>query len=290
MANDPEDVEAMWAAIHRGKVDMDHRRAEYARNRTKQFPIHLVMIDELNMFKELTLEAWAAKLAENKRLPKEDQEDLPKECPVWADIRAMLHMGRFVGIHVICVAQDFRAEILGGHGARNGFGLRGMGGFLPSQWKMFIGTTPVPAAQRGVGRWIFWQGEQQDWVQITKCDRDAAYAFAAHGRELHDERAALGYETEQPELTVGSDTDLDYTAPILTESTTSSDKDTRRIIVGVKEAARYLGYSKWRTFDTARSRRPIPGQFDQGRNVAWYADDLDAWYRARNRRKEDHDG
>jgi predicted DNA-binding transcriptional regulator AlpA len=155
---------------------------------------------------------------------------------------------------------------------------------------MFIGTTPVPAAQRGVGRWIFWQGEQQDWVQITKCDRDAAYAFAAHGRELHDERAALGYETEQPELTVGSDTDLDYTAPILTESTTSSDKDTRRIIVGVKEAARYLGYSKWRTFDTARSRRPIPGQFDQGRNVAWYADDLDAWYRARNRRKEDHDG
>lgn len=281
MANDPENVEAMWDAIHRARKDMDMRRAEYARDRTKKFPIHLVMIDELNMFKELTLGAWAEKLAANKRLDKEQQEDLPKECPVWADIRAILHMGRFVGLHLICVAQDFRAEILGGHGARNGFGLRAMGGFLPAQWKMFIGTTPVPAAQRGVGRWIFWQGEQQDWVQITKCDREAAYAWANHGREMYDELAALGYDSAPTDLLAGSDGDTDLSASISTEITASTVDDSRRMIVGVKEAARYLGYAKWRSFDSDRYRYPIPGQFKKGSNVAWYADDLDAWHRNR---------
>lgn len=283
MANNPENVEAMWDAIHRAKVDMDRRRAEYARDRTKKFPIHLVVIDELNAFAHLTDRAWHAKLAANKRLDKEMQEDLPKECPVYDDIVAILHMGRFVGVHLIAVAQDFRASLLGGE-ARNGFGLRGLGGFIPSQWKMFIGTTPVPEAQAGIGRWIFWQGEQQDWVQITKCDRDAAYAWANHGREMHDERAALGYEPEQPELLAGSDDDTDYTAsslPTTTASIVALPVDNRRIIVGVKEAARYLGYAKWRSFDSDRYRYPVPGEFKQGRNVAWYADDLDDWHRNR---------
>lgn len=287
MANDPENVEAMWDAIHRAKRMMDRRRSDYARDRTKKFPIHLVMIDELNMFKELTLEAWAAKLAANKRLDKEMQEDLPKECPVWADIRAMLHMGRFVGIHLICVAQDFRAEILGGHGARNGFGFRGMGGFLPSQWKMFIGTTPVPAAQVGVGRWIFWQGEQQDWVQITRCDAERAYAWAAHGRELHDADAALGYEPGRAELTDGSTGHTDLTASISAPDTSVMPDPGRRVVIGMREAARYLGM-KPRSFETARRRTEsdgtanrIPGEFEQGRNIAWYADDLDAWNRNR---------
>jgi hypothetical protein len=288
MANDPEDPEAMWAAVHRAKVMMDNRRAEYARDRTKRFPVHLIVLDELNMFKELTVGAWNEKLAENKRRPKEDQDDLPKECPVWADIRAMLHMGRFVGIHVIAVAQDFRAEILGGHGARNGFGLRAMGGFIPSQWKMFIGTNPVPAAQAGVGRWIFWQGERQDWVQITHCDTDKAYQWAAHGREQFDERAALGYDDESVR-DAPSSFSLFKIKDEATDGQGTAALNTRPVIVGLREAARHLGM-KPDSFRKARDRWKedtqsdgLPGEFRQGRSPAWYADDLDSWYRNRPR-------
>jgi hypothetical protein len=283
MANDPKNVQAMWDAVAKAKKLMDHRRTDRARQRDKTYPICLVILDELNKFCHMTDAAWKAVLFENSLLPKEERENLPKEAPVYADILDILHMGRFVGVHLIAVAQDFRASLLGGE-ARNGFGLRGLGGFIPSQWKMFIGTSPVPEAQNGVGRWIFWQGERQDWVQITHCDPDKAYAWAAHGREQHDERAALGYDDGRAELTGGRDGDRDLSASILTTGspvTVDKQVDNRRVIVGVKEAARYLGYAKWRSFETARNRYPVAGQFKKGSNVAWYADDLDAWYRDR---------
>ena len=118
-------------------------------------------------------------------------------------------------------------------------------------------------------------------MQITHCDPDEAYAFAAEGREAFDAEAALGY-ADVPGLAGGRDGDPFLTASILTtDSPVTVDKqvDNRRVIVGVKEAARYLGYGKWRTFETARNRYPVPGEFRQGRSPAWYADDLDAWYR-----------
>jgi hypothetical protein len=285
MANDPENPEVMVAAIHRARVMMDRRRSEYARDRTKRFSVHLVMIDELNMFWDIVAPWWEAKHAENKRRPKEDQDDLPKECPVWGDIRAMIHMGRFVGTHVIAVAQDFRAEILGGRGARNGFGLRALGGFIPSQWKMFIGTTPVPTAQRGIGRWIFWQGEDQDWVQITHCDKEAAYAFAAEGRDAYDAMAALGYDPQGGDLADGRSTHSNLSAHLSRSATSEVTLSTRAVVVGMGAAAKYLGM-KPRAFETAKRRthsdgvpNKIPGEFMQGRNVAWFADDLDSWYR-----------
>lgn len=283
MANDPKDVQAMWDAVAKGKKLMDRRRADRARQRDKTYPICLVILDELNKFCHMTDAAWKAVLFENSQRPKEERENLPKEAPVYSDILDILHMGRFVGVHLIAVAQDFRASLLGGE-ARNGFGLRGLGGFIPSQWKMFIGTTPVPEAQNGVGRWIFWQGERQDWVQITHCDPDKAYAWAAQVSAQHDERAALGYVPDVIELTGGRDGDPLLSASILTTgSPVTVDKpvDSRRVIVGVREAARYLGYEKWRSFETARNRYPVPGEFRQGKSPAWYADDLDAWHRNR---------
>lgn len=278
MANDPSDVEAMVAAIHRARVLMDRRRSEYARDRTKKFSVNLVILDELNLFSKLIRDYWRAKLNENARLPKDDREDLPKQCPVWDDIADMLAMGRFVGTHVLAVAQDFRADIIGGKSARNLFGLRAMAGFVPSQWKMFIGTNPAPLAQRGKGRWIFWQGEEQDWVQITHCDREKAYAFAAEGREQHEQLAALS-------VTDGRDTPSDVPASLPPRVTSATQVDTRRVITGMAAAASYLGM-KLRAFESAKRRTEsdgqlnvIPGEFTQGKNKAWYADDLDKWYR-----------
>jgi hypothetical protein len=274
MANDANDVAAMIAAIHRARAEMDRRRSEYARDRTRQYSVHLVIVDELNLLASMVDKYWRGILAENSRLPKDEREDLPKVCPVWGDIKDMLAMGRFVGIHVLAVAQDFRADIIGGKGARNLFGLRALGGFNAAQWKMFIGPGTAPLAQRGKGRWIFWQGEQQDWVQITHCDKAAAYDFAAEGRSERVNLAAL----QPAETMVGSHATGVVPASILPAEITDSARDTRRVIAGVKPAAEYLGYGKWRSFATARSRRPVIGEFRKGDSPAWYADDLDTWY------------
>lgn len=291
MANDPENVEAMWAAIAKGRKLMEKRRADFARDRTKKYPICLVILDELNKFCHMTDEAWNAKLEANNRLPKEERELLPKRCPVYADILDMLHMGRFVGVHLIAVAQDFRASLLGGE-ARNGFGLRGLGGFIPSQWKMFIGTTPVPEPQGGVGRWIFWQGERQDWVQITHCDPDKAYAMAAENRSAFDADAALGYA----ETSVHATADTFYS---LSSKETATDGHTIeppavRVVVGYREAAKLLGYNRWESFRRARDRwaedhgrkgKGLVFEYRVGRSPAWPEDELVAWKRSLPRSK-----
>ena len=281
MANDPENVEAMWAAIAKARKLMESRRADRAHDRDKTYPICLVILDELNKFCHMTDDAWREVLYDNAQRPKEERENLPKACPVYADIIDILHMGRFVGVHLIAVAQDFRASLLGGE-ARNGFGLRGLGGFIPSQWKMFIGTSPVPEAQAGVGRWIFWQGERQDWVQITHCDSDKAYAWAATGREQFDERAALGYDDESVR-DAPSSFSLFKRRSEATDGHGAEIANARPVIIGLREAARHLGM-KPDTFRKARDRWKedtesdgLPGEFKQGRSPAWYADDLDKW-------------
>lgn len=283
MANDPTRVEDMWNAVSSMRKLLEDRSRQAERDRSKKFPVALLVIDELNMFQEITDDAWAAYRAENYRRPKEDQEDLPKECPVWADIRAILRTGRFVACHEIALAQDFRDAAIGGKGARNYFGLRGMGGYHPNQWKYFVGTTPVPVQQRGMGRWIFTQGEDQAWVQITKCDPDKAYAWAAHGRELfvpeqyvHDADAL----SSQP-LSLAQQTDGHPAQEML--------EPPRSQITGLEAASRYLGM-KQVTFEKARQRMPgkvIPGEFRTGRQPSWYADDLDAWKRNRPGNKEE---
>ena len=149
MANDPKDVEAMWAAIHKGRKLMDSapgRPGARPQQDVLGLPGHPGRAEQVLPHDRRGMAGRYS--TENARLPKDERENLPKECPVYSDIVDILHMGRFVGVHLIAVAQDFRASLLGGE-ARNGFGLRGLGGFLPSQWKMFIGTSPVPEAQNG---------------------------------------------------------------------------------------------------------------------------------------------
>ena len=266
MANNPENPEAMWAAIGKAHKLMTARRKEYALDRTKQFPVCLLVLDELDAFSRITKKAWNNIRADNNKLAKELREELPLRCPVWDDIHDMLHMGRFVGVHIVAVAQDFRDEIIGGHGIRNGFGLRGMAGYLPNQWKYFIGTPPVPSVQRGVGRWIFCQGEEREWVQITHAEPDRAYAWAAHGRELH--------VPDEPEAD-------DEPGP---RTLTLVEDD---VVSTLAAGAAYLGL-KVETFTKRRQRMnvdatdgtakgQIPGEFRLRNRVSWRKKDLDAW-------------
>jgi hypothetical protein len=292
MANDPTRPEDMWRAVAKARKILEQRSKEVERDRTKKFPACLVIIDELNMFQEITHDEWAKYVAANKRLPKEEQEDLPKECPVWGDIRAILRTGRFVGVHMLAMAQDFRDDAIGGKGARNYFGMRAMGGFHQNQWKYFVGTTPVPVSQKGVGRWIFTQGEQQDWVQIAHADPDRAYAWAAHGRELYADDPI-------PAASVGgvhTVTSLPLSLPPAgTDGHAGSgaeEAQDERPVVGLDAASHYLGMTR-SAFEKARQRTEsdgrknrLPGEFVVGRQPAWYASDLDDWKRNRPGSKE----
>ncbi len=269
---DPAHPEAMWASIARAKKLMETRGDEYAQDRSRKFPLCLVLIDELEKFQRITKKAWDAKRAEDKKLPRDMREDLPARCPVWDDILDLLHMGQFVGVRVVTATQDFRERILG-QGARNAFGVRGMAGYLPNQWNYFIGTPPVPPSQNGVGRWIFTQGESRDWVQITYVDHEKAYAWAAQGRELH-----------VPDVPEEPDTRED--AKILSLVVNDPGDDIITTIAGADE---YFGWNQGR-FEKARLRTKggIPGEFKVNGKLAWRKKDLDKWERNRpgNKRRE----
>jgi len=290
MANDPDRPEAMVSAVSKARKILEQRSKEYERDRSKKFPLVVVIIDELNMLRDILEEYWAGVLAENARRDKDMKEDLPRECPVWADIRAILRTGRFVGVHMLAVAQDFRDDAIGGKGTRNYFGLRGLGGFFPNQWKYFVGTTPVPLAQKGVGRWIFTQSEDQDWVQITRADADRAYAWASHGREMHTPEALEALEPSVPDAL-----DPGVAASILEEDTDRQTLPDARVI-GLREGARHLGLSFY-AFDQARRRHKrdtgsdgLPGEMLVGKQPAWYPDDLTAWNDSRPGNKRRNSG
>jgi hypothetical protein len=291
MANNPLRPEAMRDLISDTYDLMERRALEAEADRGKTHPVHLLVIDELNMFRDIMKTFWDEQLAENKAARATDKTipELSKLDPMWLQIRAILRMGRFTNIHVVVVAQDLRDSAFGGEGARNYLGFRGLGSYVKKQWDMLIGPD-YQLPQKGIGRWIFVNAGDKTWVQITRGDDDknydAIYEYASHGRELHDEKAALAL----PEMLVGSGTTPGFTVSSITEDTTVSAGYSRRTIVGVKEGASYLGYDKWRTFDTARSRHPVPGEFRQGSSPAWYAEDLDAWWRdlPGNKRKRGH--
>lgn len=272
MANNPNDPEAMWEAIAYARAVLEARSKLAERDRTAKFPICLVVVDELNMFTDITYTHWDSVRAERAAA---GEKMIPKECQVWSDIRAILRTGRFVSVHMIAVSQDFRDDAVGGKGARNYFGFRGLAGFRPNQWKMFVGTTPVPRDQRGPGRWIFTDGNDETWVQVTRADADQVYDYAMQGRALHGSGGSVRMAVPGP-LALS----LDQESP---DRQTPPDYAAQGILVGLREAADYLGM-KLATFEKARQRTEsdgtrgkIPGEIRVARQPAWYASDLDDW-------------
>jgi hypothetical protein len=57
-----------------------------------------------------------------------------------------------------------------------------MSGFKANQWMNYIGTTPVPRAQKGRGRAIYVAGESETWVQCLYGQDDEFKEFAIANR------------------------------------------------------------------------------------------------------------
>ena len=307
MANEPDNPEAMWAAVQKARGILDRRSAKHKKDRTRKFPCVLIILDELNQFNTLMKGMWDRMKYLDSRLAKADREGLAGQWPGWDDIYDILQMGRFVNMHFIVCSQDFRDDIFGGRGGRNYLGFKGMAGFNPGQWDKFMQTKPVPSMQNHVGRWMFSDGspDSDTWVQVMFADAEhdrAAYEYAAEGRDAfldndgdvltdvtdsdddEEEDAALATDRKATPLS-------SYLSKIGSKSVSQTDDttdgDDRRIIRGWQGAADYFGWTL-SAFDSARRRLPIPHQFKQGRTPCWYEDDLLAWEASRPRSKNRH--
>ena len=284
MANNPGRPGEMWKVIKTARVLLDKRTEEAEVNRGKRFPCALVIVDELNQFGDIMKEMWDDMKKADKKLPKDDREGLDGMWPGWADIMAILRMGRFVNMHILACAQDFRDDAFGGRGGRNYLGFKGMAGYNPSQWEKFMQSKPVPVMQNHSGRWIFSDGHDETWVQVMFADAEhdrAAYDYAAYGREL--------YTDELHPVSVHDDVPASYPASILEtqtdghavhaidgyapEALEAPGDDT---VTGREPAAEYLGIPLYR-FEKRRYRTPVPGEFKKSNRPAWHKKDLDSW-------------
>lgn len=310
MANNPLRPEDMRAVISDTRALMERRALKAERDRTLKFDIHLLIIDELNMFTDIMLSFYRHELSDNKVARAQDKTipEMSKDDPMWDDIRAILRMGRFTNVHMLVVSQDLRDDAFGGKGARNYLGFRGLGNYNKKQWDMLVGTSPYPVPQKGIGRWNFVNSGDQTWVQITHGDEEKVYEYASYGRELHDAHVALAQDVLSVPDTHGVCSSASLNSELTDGLQNLSDSSAMNIYhlepmaapeviaqsppaitYGLSGGAAYLGMTV-AAFEKARARMPdrrIPGEFRQGRQPAWYTDDLDTWKRNRPGNKED---
>jgi hypothetical protein len=249
VANDPRNVPAMWGAIESVATEMERRMDITADNPTAEFPVCLLVIDELNQFSAMTAAVW--------RGMKEKGD--PATAPIWMVLAGLLWQGRAFNVHVIVVGQRLDERATGGIGLRDSFGLRGLAGYTMQQWAMLVGTTPIPRSQKPRGRIVFWDGSDVTWVQAAYGTPEELRDYAMHGRRAGV--AAPAGNGPYPGETAGTATDTAATW-----------------VVGLDAGAGHLGLSP-AAFRKRRERAggTLPGEVRQGNQPAWTAADLDAW-------------
>jgi hypothetical protein len=193
LRNDPGDIPAMWEAIADFRHMMDGRRIERARlgkDAVAGWNRQLLILEEVNQFSEQSDDFW-------EDLPEEEEGFLgtelwkprkAKKTPrVWRHVKAVAWQGAAFKMHVFVDGQDVQSMVL--KGVRNSLGMRLLGGYLPTQWKFLVGTTPVPAAPNHKGRFCLVIGNDQTWLQAILGDKDPDQSsaiwrdYALNGRQ-----------------------------------------------------------------------------------------------------------
>ena len=171
--NNSEDIPGMWGGIESVYKLMMSRKEELKADPTKEFSPHLLIMEEANSFAVMSSVYW--------RRNKEKGD--PATPPIWADaIAPIFWRGRQFAIYVVLVAQTVQERFLGNLNLRPSLGLLAMSGYKPSQWATYVGTSPVPRAQKGRGRVIYVDGENETWVQCLLGSDDELRDFAMKGR------------------------------------------------------------------------------------------------------------
>lgn len=153
--NDPRNIQAMWDAIERFRIEMDKRCDARAKDPGLEFPIAILAIDEVSQFSYQSAAYW--------REIKEKGD--PATPPVWADVAAIMWQGAAFHCHVIIAGQRIDHQITGGLGLIGSMGFLGLAGFRKANWDRLIGTSPVPRSHPNRGRWLYSYGGAETWVQ-----------------------------------------------------------------------------------------------------------------------------
>ena len=171
--NDPWNVGEMWAAIAGFYREIQWRSKVRKADRSARFDLLLLIIDELNLFSELSALEW-----ESRSGPQPEQWDArsmgpwggKKKPPMWNDLAMGLWTGAQFNAHYLVAGQRFDQRSTGNRGLRDSFGIRGAAGVPANQVDMLFG----PGEGRRVtfpnirGRFYFGQGEERAWVQVPR--------------------------------------------------------------------------------------------------------------------------
>lgn len=250
LANDPDNPHEWWDEIAAFEREMDRRRDILHKDRTVEFPLMFLVLDELSEFADVSRQLWEAVKVEPERY---GYESVPKKAPVpvWRSLSRILRMGREYGCRVVVLTQRLDNASTGGIGLRDLFGMRALGKFRKNQWMMLVGTTPIPKSINKIGRWLYNTGEKDLWVQNV----------------------------------YGTDVQLrDWARPVDTRSGHPAEDDVSSgnspaavqwEVIGNQQAADYLGIPLETFRKRRRSAGGITGEGLQGRSPAWMRLDLD---------------
>lgn len=154
--NNADDIPGMWQGFTDVYNLMQYRYALLKEDPTIEFPTHLLICEEMNSFAVMSKVYWS----------RNKEKGDPATPLIWADaIAPIFWRARQARIYIVVVAQSLQERWLGNLNLRPSLGLMSLSGYKPSQWQNIVGTTPIPRAQKGSGRAIFVNGENETWVQ-----------------------------------------------------------------------------------------------------------------------------
>ena len=269
LANDPNDPQAMWEAIHDFKLEMDQAIAENRYGWDGTHP-HLLMLEEVNRLFSLFRRTWEKQKGPDQRIT---------EVPPWEDVKDILHQGAQFGYYVVVDGQDLKDQVL--FGARDAFG-QIIGAFTPKQWGYVVGTTPVPPMPDQRGRFHLVRGGgggHHGLVQVVIADPRGGSAnevawrlFALNGRQPQASPQAAATRAWAERLMRAPRAIGWHRGP--------ERRAISPVLIGPKAGAAYLNMTQ-QSFKALRRRHPIKGEFTHARRgqewACWTRESLDAW-------------
>jgi hypothetical protein len=242
----------MWGAVEGVRGEVEHRGNILEADPTAEFPMLVLMIDEINFLSVLTKAHWL-----KIRTPQQ-----PKNAPFWDDLLIVLAAGRQFRIHVIIVGQDLRETALGNIGLRAMIGLRGIAGYDRAMWVRFMQTMPIPRVPGKVGRWYFQAKGNRVLVQNAFGEPQEIVDLGRGGRPM----------SQVPELS-------QLGGGVVETWDTNPGQPVNDLVIGLEDGAKQVGLSV-SAFRKRRQRAAggIPGETKVGNQPAWTPKSLDAFF------------
>lgn len=257
LAGNPDDPHEWWEKIFAFEREMDRRSRIIHEDRTREFPLAFLVMDELSEFADVTAQLWEQIKADPESF---GYDSIPKKAPspVWRSLSRILRMGREFFCRVVVLTQRLDNKSTGGMGLRDLFGMRALGKFRKNQWMMLDGSTPVPKSINKIGRWIYTDTATYEWVQNVYGEPEEFRDWAFGDLRSLD---TGDRHSEGDDLSPGD-------TPVSVEWQ----------VKGNGAGAEYVGLSVSQFRHIRRERGPIPGEGTVGRSPVWTREALDRFF------------